>query len=66
MFDESDIDGVDASWLQFKRQFQKSYASAEEEDERRKRRAYDAMKEKEERKAEHKKCSFCKRFSCIC
>ena len=28
--------------------------------------AYDAAQEKEVRKAEKKKCEYCKRFSCIC
>ena len=37
-----------------------------EEDLHRKRRAQDLQREKEERKAEKKKCEFCKRFSCIC
>ena len=37
-----------------------------EEDDRRKRRAYEAAQEKAERKAEKKKCEYCKRFSCIC
>jgi C1A family cysteine protease len=35
MFDENDINGVDASWLQFKRQFQRTYTSVEEEAQRR-------------------------------
>lgn len=38
----------------------------DEEDERRKRRALELHREKEDRKAEKKKCAFCKRFSCIC
>jgi len=37
-----------------------------EEDERRKMRAIEASQEKEMRKAEKKKCAYCKRFSCIC
>ena len=38
----------------------------EQEDAQRKRRALDQQREKEERKAEKKKCQFCSRFSCIC
>ncbi|KAL1518925.1 hypothetical protein AB1Y20_003197 [Prymnesium parvum] len=38
----------------------------EEEDAKRKRRALEHQREKEERKAEKKKCKFCSRFSCIC
>mmetsp|Transcript_55017 Transcript_55017/g.120005 ORF Transcript_55017/g.120005 Transcript_55017/m.120005 type:complete len:102 (-) Transcript_55017:535-840(-) len=38
----------------------------DEEDARRKRRAYEERMEKAERKAERKKCDFCKRFACIC
>ncbi|KAL3913143.1 MAG: hypothetical protein SGPRY_008089 [Prymnesium sp.] len=38
----------------------------EEEDAQRKRRALEHQREKEERKAEKKKCKFCNRFSCIC
>ncbi len=38
----------------------------DEEDDRRKRRAIEAQREKEDRKAEKKKCEYCKRFSCIC
>jgi hypothetical protein len=36
------------------------------QDEQRKRRALAEKTEKEERKAEKKKCQFCKRFSCLC
>lgn len=38
----------------------------DEEEARRKRRAHEAAQEVAERKAEKKKCEFCKRFSCIC
>lgn len=38
----------------------------DEEEVRRKRRAAEAAQEVAERKAERKKCEFCKRFSCIC
>lgn len=38
----------------------------DEEEFRRKKRAFEAEREKEQRKAEKKKCEFCKRFSCIC
>ena len=36
------------------------------EDERRKMRAQQAASDKEQRKAEKKKCPYCSRFSCIC
>ena len=36
------------------------------QDEQRKRRALAEKTEKEERKAEKKKCPFCKRFACLC
>ena len=38
----------------------------DEEEARRKRRAHEVAQEVAERKAEKKKCEFCKRFSCIC
>ena len=38
----------------------------EAEDDRRKRRAVEERQEKDFRKAEKIKCSFCRRFSCIC
>jgi len=38
----------------------------EEENERRKARALEASHEVQVRKAEKKKCAYCKRFSCIC
>jgi hypothetical protein len=38
----------------------------DEEASRRKRRLMEASREKEERKAERKKCEYCKRFACIC
>ena len=38
----------------------------EEEEARRKRRAYEQAQEKAERKAEKRKCEYCKRASCIC
>ena len=37
-----------------------------DEDDRRKRRAIEERQEKESRKAEKKKCDYCKRFACIC
>lgn len=37
-----------------------------EEDAHRKRRAQALQQQKEERKAEKRKCEYCKRFSCIC
>ena len=36
------------------------------EDDRRKRRAIEERQEKESRKAEKRKCEYCKRFACIC
>lgn len=36
------------------------------QDEQRKRRAMTEKSEKEERKAEKKKCEYCKRFACLC
>ena len=38
----------------------------QEENERRKARALEASQEAQQRKAERKKCAYCKRFSCIC
>lgn len=38
----------------------------DEENQRRKMRAMEAAREKEERKAERKKCAYCKRFACVC
>ena len=38
----------------------------DDEEARRKRRAQEQAQEKVERKAEKKKCDFCKRYSCIC
>jgi len=38
----------------------------DEENERRKARAMEVARETQERKAERKKCEFCKRFACVC
>ena len=37
-----------------------------EEEEQRKRRAMEDRQQKESRKAEKKKCAYCKRFACLC
>ena len=38
----------------------------DEEQQRRKQRALEVRRDTEERKAEKKKCQYCKRFACIC
>ncbi|KAL1498592.1 hypothetical protein AB1Y20_013907 [Prymnesium parvum] len=38
----------------------------DEENERRKLRAMEVARETQERKAERRKCAFCKRFACVC
>ena len=38
----------------------------EEENQRRKARAMEVARETQERKAERKKCEYCKRFACVC
>jgi hypothetical protein len=41
-------------------------STAEEDENRRKRRAIEAKEATAVRKSEQKKCAYCKRFSCIC